>query len=220
MVPFDELRELRDIKEYKNENTVITNQEMMGKNWTTTPVPILIVPEYFVIASAESRGYDHRKVYKESRKGREADASQTVRPRPTSPLPGWPIWTDVRAFATHNIPTQTASSVFVAMLYTASMPEPKPTRGGPYPNDSLQALENQVYEDIQGFYTDYFLIPQDGERYVLIEIYKDGVQVALGVTIYRTADVEDADVEGADDDTDEKRAAAAAEVALNKCPWL
>ena len=203
MVPYHEMRVFRD-----------RNFNISGDvNYTDDRIPLLIVPNYFVIASAESEGIHAHKVYREQRRGHQ---TKTLRDRrPTSPELKHPIWTNVSPFASHNITTAVGSPVVVAVFYTASMPQLRVLT--PETANVSEVWRNndenaqRTYEEMQGFYHEHFLVATENQRYVLIELYSNGVQVALGVTLYTISGDHDADI---------NEATEKANKAMNACPWL
>lgn len=186
-------------------------------------VPILCIPEFYVIAHASSDGDKWRSVFKAE--DRVAGVGMYDNNPYTPASPGWDteVWTDAQPIGPPVNVTTSGNGVIVAQLYTAKLPLARVARKY-NPEEDIERFDLQRYEEhlqesytqMQRFYTDYFVLPKTGERFVLAEVYYNGKFVALGVTKYRVAS------DGGSSFSDELPTdpVAAAHTLLESCPWL
>jgi hypothetical protein len=183
-------------------------------------VPILCIPEFYVIAHASSGGDNWKSVFKAE--DRVAGIGKYYNNPYTPTSPGWntEVWTDAQAIGpTVNVPTS-GNDVIVAQLYTAKLPLERVVQqyapGAPATILQLEENFQESYVHMQRFYTDYFVLPKTGERFILAEVYSNGHFVALGVTKYRVASEEGSSFS----DELPTDPVAAAHTLLETCPWL
>ena len=70
---------------------------------------------------------------------------------------------------------------------------------------------------MQRFYEEYFVMPRFGEKFVLIELYRNGVFVAVGASKYKVNANEGTSTQATGVDTDPF---VVAERLIDACPWL
>jgi len=183
-------------------------------------VPILCIPEFYVIAHASSGGDNWKSVFKAEDRVAGIGKYNNHTYSPTSP--GWDteVWTDAQPIGPPvNVATK-GNDVIVAQLYTAKLPLGRVAgqygSGAPGHIQRLDDHFQESYVQMQRFYTDYFVLPKTGERFILAEVYADGKFVALGVTKYRVASDDGSSFsDGLPTDP-----VAAAHTLLESCPWL
>jgi hypothetical protein len=113
------------------------------------------------------------------------------------------------------------NNVIVAHLYKAFMP----MEGYRTLPDNIDFEEHvrrrdrqgqKLYFALQRFYTEYFVVPMNNEYFVMIELYRNGIFVALGATKCRIPHSE-----GSPFNTNvTTNPLEAAELLLKACPWI
>ena len=187
-------------------------------------VPILSIPEFFVIAHAASNGDQYQSIFKSLDRDVGVGVDSLRRYEPTSP--GWnsDVWLcDSKPLVPpFNIHGQ-SNNVLVAHTYTANLPLPRtpyPAGGESVVGTEYKRIESdkqRQYLEMQRFYEEYFVTPLMGEKFILVELYKNGIFAALGVTKFKVNPDEGMSSEITGVETDP---VLAAQKLLDVCPWL
>lgn len=192
------------------------NQEIYDVYREEFRIPILSIPDYYVVAYASSSGIDFRSIFKFNR-----EAVHIRNYSPTSPSYLSEVWSNAKPLA-HSVNVKgDNNNVIVAHLYKAFMPMEK-YRKLPDEIDFREDVRRQdgqgqkLYYAMQSFYTEYFVVPRKNEYFILIELYRNGIFVALGATKCRIPESE-----GSSFDTNvTTNPLEAAELLLQACPWI
>lgn len=184
-------------------------------------VPILIIPDFYVIAHVSSNGDNYKSIFKSI--DREAGVGKSYEGVFSPRTPGWQtdVWTNAQSLASPvNIGGGDSSDVTVALMYTANLPMTRP----PYPhggeddfNSSMNRREKLAQDDhhkMQQFYEQFFVFPRTGEKFVLIELYRNGIYIAMGACKYKVQP------DGTSDGNVETDPLVAAEKLMDACPWV
>jgi hypothetical protein len=186
-------------------------------------VPILSIPEFYVIAHAASNGDQYQSIFKS--RDREAGVGVDSLIKYVTSSPGWvtDVWVNATPLAPPINIRGEANNVLVAHLYTANLPLPRT----PIPSDLKDTFDEKFkridsekqdqYVKMQRFYEEYFVMPRVGEKFVLVELYKNGTFVAVGASKYKVNPDEGLSSEITGVETDP---VAAAQKLLDVCPWL
>lgn len=186
-------------------------------------VPILSIPEFYVVAHVASNGDDYRSIFKSIDREAGVGKYHDYNYSPRSPGMQLEVWTNAKPLGPPVNIQGASNNVLVAHLYTANLPLPRPSfplGGREAATPHLLRLEEDAQREniaMQRFYVEYLVFPGVGEKFVLVELYRNGKFVALGATKFKVNPAQDSSAGTTDVDTD---ALVAAERLLGACPWL